>query len=188
MFIRAPSNYPELLSRHQDLLRKGKYRKAWEVSMAYEKKRIVDDPSWFLSLEHGKVDLLRANAAYKASAFERAFFNAKIAQLVFSRANNSSTGFQCGRFFGSFADEMFEADNIASEALHHMDDGDIERVQNEWRKIERDYERAGGAFARAKIGLHWGLAGPLEKWRLKRRLKTLFEDPDLFGTWSTPDD
>ena len=189
LFTRTPADYPELLSHYQDLARKGKYRKAWEVCIAFARKCVLDGPQWMLGQESAKVHLLMANAALKASAFERAFFNAKTALLVFSRVNDPSADFRTGRITGSFADEMHEAEEIASDALENIGKGDIEGVQSEWEKIERDYERAGrAAYAWANLAVSWSLAGPLQKWRMRRRLKTIFKDGDLFGKWSTPDD
>ena len=142
---------------------------------------------WSLSLEHGKVSLLMANAALKARAFERAFFNAKTALLVFSRANDPSVEFKRGLFAGSFDDEMYEADEIASEALHHTEESDIEGVENEWDKIERDYEKAGGAAnARTNLAVSWGLAGRFQKWRMRRPIKAAMKESNLFGEWRTP--
>ena len=188
LLVHAPSDYHELLSRYQDLLRKENYRKAWKVCWAFYRKCALKHPPWMLGQESAKVGLLMANAALKAGAFERAFFAAKIALLFFSGVNDPSADFRSGRFTGSFADEMYEAEEIASTALLRIHEGDIEDVQNEWQKIERDHEKLGGAAnIRGLISVNWHLASPFQKWRMRRRLKTMLRNSDLFGEWRTPD-
>lgn len=130
-----------------------------------------------------------ADAALKAHAFERAFFNAKSALLIFAGINYRSSDIRGERFTGSCADKIREAEKIACVALEHMNEGDVAGIQNEWEKIERAYNRVGGAVhCRANLAVTWGLAKRFQKWRMRRRLNIGMKNSNLFGKWATLDD
>ena len=178
-------SYSELFSDYHGLLRKGKHREAWEPCIAFAKECTLDYPPWKFGHESANVDLLAAKAALKAGGFERAFFNAKAALLIFSPANHPSAPiFGVNACTGSFADEMQEVEEIASDALHHMHEGDVERVENEWRKIERACERLEGPYC----VVSWNAASPFQKSLWRRDVEATFKKPDLFGKYSPPDD
>ncbi len=180
-------SHSDLFSRYHDLLRKGKHREAWELCLAFSAKCTLDYPPWKFDYESANVDLLAAKAALKAGGFERAFFNAKGALFIFSRRANQPSApiFGLNACTASFVDEMQEAEEIASDALRHMHEGDVEHVQSASRKIERDCETLLGGGYHA---VTWHLAGPFQKWLWRRDVKAAFKKPDLFGKYSPPND
>jgi hypothetical protein len=188
-FLFTPSSYASLLSRYNKLRDKGKDRKAWELCMVYSKKRTLERLPWMFDRECAAVDLLAAHAALKAEAWERAFFNAKTAFLMFSLFNEPCAEIQKGQFSGTFADEMYETEHIVNEAMSHFTKGEIIDVQNEWEKIKKDYDGfCNEADFHRTLEQVWKSLSSIEKSNMMRRMEEQWKTKDLYGRWRTPDD
>lgn len=188
-WLETPHDFPALLQRYKSLMERGKAKRAWQLCVKYSKQKTLDSPPWMFGMECANVDLLMAHAAFKAGAFERAFFNAKTALLI-SEFHDRSLEIQDSRLLKSCSASLMDAHEIADSALRQLSNADMEEAQNEWRKIRMDYEKLGQLTPRkttlAAFSAQWIVSDLIQKWIIRRRLKKQFVRSKLFGRWRTP--
>jgi hypothetical protein len=171
MLTRTPPDYPTFVSRWQERMDRGRHREAWDLGVAFHRKRVLAHPAWLFEPECGRVLLAMARAALAGGNRPRAFYNARAAALTLAQGDNPA-----------LAAERRAADIIATEALAGLDPDAAPRLESMWDRMEPDYVKAAEAFrAGESIVAHWESAGPFRKWFMRRQMKKALGDPNMFG-------
>lgn len=181
-FMRTPSSYHSLLRHFNKLDSKKKYKRAWELCQEFSFLRMIDDPSYTFDVENAKVGILAASAASKAGAFERSYFEARIARAVLNNEIANPTKHR----ESNFLDEIKQAEKIEKISFDSLNANDRDRISNEWSKIETRLD----AYNKINMRLHTKIdfylgKNAIDKWLLKRKMKKLFLSRDLFGKFES---